>query len=250
MSLFGNYRNRRMPVDEPEVIQIDSDKEEEEVRYLKTNASNKRKVQSHLLQMAIKMPGSNEHALLFLKEKGPLEAHHHEHTHNTYGGNGNIIVAGANAKITGGIGNKTVSTATTTGGFFKSKGTIMFTGLMRFFFQLFSRDVDAPPTSTKEKDIRVRPDEIHNLVQVVTRKERDDDDDIETVPPTGTATSATVSPGVLSVSQVLKMNKKECLEELQKRGLPLTSKESMSRLRETLIQNFCTSGRSDDTYSC
>ena len=122
MSLFGNYRNRRMPVDEPEVIQIDSDKEEEEeVRYLKTNASNKRKVQSHLQQMAIKMPGSNEHALLFLKEKGPLEAHHHEHTHNTYGGNGNIIVAGANAKITGGIGNKTVSTATTTGGFFKSK---------------------------------------------------------------------------------------------------------------------------------
>ena len=57
MSLFGNYRNRRMPVDEPEVIQIDSDKEEEEeVRYLKTNASNKRKVQSHLQQMAIKMP--------------------------------------------------------------------------------------------------------------------------------------------------------------------------------------------------
>ena len=45
-----------MPVDEPEVIQIDSDKEEEEVRYLKTNASNKRKVQSHLQQMAIKMP--------------------------------------------------------------------------------------------------------------------------------------------------------------------------------------------------
>ena len=34
------------------------------------------------------------------------------------------------------------------------------------------------------------------------------------------------------------MNKKECLEELEKRGLPLTSKESMSRLRETLIQNF------------
>ena len=34
------------------------------------------------------------------------------------------------------------------------------------------------------------------------------------------------------------MNKKECLEELQKRGLPLTSKESLSRLRETLIQNF------------
>ena len=120
MSLFGNYRNRRMPVEEPEVIQIDSDKEEE-VRYLKTNSSNKRKVQSHLQQMAIKMPGSNEHAMLFLKERGPLEAHHHEHTHNTYGGTGNIIVAGANAKIT----------------VLMTKGIIMFTGLMRFFFQLF-----------------------------------------------------------------------------------------------------------------
>ena len=116
------------------------------------------------------------------------------------------------------------------------------------FFPAVLRDVDAPPTKTKEKDIRDCPDEIHNLVQVVTRKERDDDDDIETVPPTGTdietvpptgtATSATVSPGVLSVSQVLRMNKKECLEELEKRGLPLTSKESLSRLRETLIQNF------------
>jgi hypothetical protein len=34
------------------------------------------------------------------------------------------------------------------------------------------------------------------------------------------------------------MNKKECLEELHKRGLPLTSKETVGRLKETLIENF------------
>ena len=69
--------------------------------------------------------------MLFLKEKGPLEAHHHEHTHNTYGGTGNIIVAGANAKITGGIGNKTVSTATTTGGNINTNITAIFSSKLR-----------------------------------------------------------------------------------------------------------------------
>ena len=96
-------------------IDSDSDSDnEDEVQYIGSKRKPKHKVkknltQSHLQQMELKMPGGN-HPMLFLKERGPLNASHHDHVHHNYGGKGNIIITGSNAKVSGGVGNKTITT--------------------------------------------------------------------------------------------------------------------------------------------
>jgi len=104
--------------DAPNLEEMDEDSDsdsDDDVEYVGRKRKPKNLAQSHLQQMELKLPGSSSTAMLFLKERGPLHASHHDHVHNNYGGTNNIIITGANAKVSGGVGNKTTTVAATTG---------------------------------------------------------------------------------------------------------------------------------------
>jgi len=105
---------------EPILLNVDSDSDDDDVEFVgqkRKQKSNPKKnlAQSHLQQLEIKLPGSSSTAMLFLKERGPIVTEKHDHVHNNYGGTNNIIITGSNAKVSGGVGNKTTTVAPTMG---------------------------------------------------------------------------------------------------------------------------------------